>query len=158
MRTEALNSVGKLFSLAYPEMYVFHLTRLKFTQNVISRNNVKPAIDQFAWIPDEILQIVSTSAEIRCIWNAIGLTTYTNKRTFITSRSLAEQVIFDYILPLPSIATSSATKEKEIDEVSWTDRLLITMRHLNEKSIVVLIGLSGLKSVYVYAFFFRNGY
>jgi sister-chromatid-cohesion protein PDS5 len=27
VRTEALNSVGKLFSLAYPEMYVFHPTR-----------------------------------------------------------------------------------------------------------------------------------
>ena len=64
---------------------------------------------------------------------------------------MVEQVIFDYILPLPSIATSSATKEKEVDELSWTDRLLITMRHLSEKSIVVLIGLSGLKSVYVYA-------
>ena len=72
MRTEALNSVGKLFSLAYPEMYVFHLMRLKFTQNVISRNNVKLAIDQFAWIPDEILQIVATSTEIRYIWNAFG--------------------------------------------------------------------------------------
>lgn len=151
MRTEALNSVGKLFSLAYPEMYVFHPTRLKFTQNVISRNNVKLAIDQFAWIPDEILQIVATNAEIRCIWNSI-CSTYTNQRTF--SRSLVEQVVFDYILPLPSIATSSATKEKEVDEVSWTDRLLITMRHLSEKSIVVLIGLSGLKSVYVYAPFF----
>jgi sister chromatid cohesion protein PDS5 len=69
---------------------------------------------------------------------------------------LAEQVIFDYILPLPSIATSSATKEKEVDEVSWTDRLLITMRHLSEKSIVVLIGLSGLKSLYVYALFFTT--
>ena len=82
--------------------------------------------------------------------------TYTNQRTFISSRSLVEQVIFDYILPLPSIATSSATKEKEVDEVSWTDRLLITMRHLSEKSIEALIGLSGLKSVYVYAppFFF----
>lgn len=69
---------------------------------------------------------------------------------------MAEQVIFDYILPLPSIATSSATKEKEVDEVSWTDRLLITMRHLSEKSIEALIGLSSLKSVYVYALFFAT--
>lgn len=69
---------------------------------------------------------------------------------------MAEQVIFDYILPLPSIATSSATKEKEVDEVSWTDRLLITMRHLSERSIDALIGLSGLKSLYVYALFTRR--
>ena len=80
------------------------------------------------------------------------------KELLFFSRSLAEQVIFDYILPLPSMATSSATKEKEVDEVSWTDRLLITMRHLSERSIVALIGLSGLKSVYVYAppFFFSQ--
>ena len=81
---------------------------------------------------------------------------HTNQKTFISSRSLVEQVIFDYILPLPSIATSSATKEKEVDETSWTDRLLITMRHLSEKSIVVLIGLTCLKSVYVYALFFSQ--
>ena len=88
----------------------------------------------------------------------IGSITYTNQRThiYISSRSLAEQVIFDYILPLPSIATSSATKEKEVDEVSWTDRLLITMRHLSEKSIEALIGLSSLKSVYVYVLFFAT--
>ena len=156
MRTEALNSVGKLFSLAYPEMYVFNPTRFKFTQNVISRNNVKQAIDQFAWIPDEILQIVATSAEIRCTRNTISSMTYTNQRTFISLRSSVEQVVFDYILPLPSIATSSATKEKEVDEVSWTDRLLITMRHLSEKSIVVLIGLTCLKSAYVWALFFAT--
>ena len=89
-------------------------------------------------------------------WNTIGSTIYTNHRTFISSRALVDQVMFAYILPLPSIATSSATKEKEVDEVSWTDRLLITMRHLSEKSIVVLIGLSGLKSVYVYALFFSR--
>ena len=153
MRAEALNSVGKLFNLAYPEMYVFRYTRLKLSQNVISRNNDKLAIDQFAWIPDEILQIAATSAEIRCVWNAIGSTTYTNSKN---SRSLVEQVMFDYIIPLPSIATSSATKE--VDEVSWTDRLLITMRHLSEKSIVVLIGLSCIKSVYVYALYFGKGY
>jgi sister-chromatid-cohesion protein PDS5 len=78
VRTEALNSVGRLFSLAYPEMYVFHPTRLKFTQNVLSQNNVKIAIDQFAWIPDEILQMVAVSAEVRCIWITIGSTTFTN--------------------------------------------------------------------------------
>lgn len=78
------------------------------------------------------------------------------KELLFFSRSLAEQVIFDYILPLPSMATSSATKEKEVDEVSWTDRLLITMRHLSERSIVALIGLSGLKSLYVYTLFFTT--
>ena len=89
---------------------------------------------------------------------AFGIPSVRRPTLIISSRSLAEQVIFDYILPLPSIATSSATKEKEVDEVSWTDRLLITMRHLSEKSIVVLIDLSGLKSVYIYALFCLNRY
>lgn len=82
-----------------------------------------------------------------------SINTHVNQRTLVSSRSVVEQVMFDYILPLPSIATSSATKEKEVDEVSWTDRLLITMRHLSEKSIAVLIGLSCLKSLYVSSFF-----
>ncbi|KAF8970162.1 armadillo-type protein [Flammula alnicola] len=109
VRTEALNSIGKLYSLAWPEI----------------ENNEPSALKQFAWIPDEILQMTLAGPEIR---------------------ALVEQVLFDYILPLPSISTSSASKDKEVDEVAWTDRLLNTIRFLSEKSIAVLITLSGLKS------------
>ena len=55
-----------------------------------------------------------------------------------------EQVIADYILPLPSGAGTS--KGPEVDEVAWTDRLLCVMRYLSEKSIKALLGLSGIKA------------
>jgi sister-chromatid-cohesion protein PDS5 len=61
---------------------------------------------------------------------------------------LVEQVLAEHIIPLPSVVTSSATKEKDVDDIAWTDRLLIVMRYLTEKSTQLLIGLSGLKSQY----------
>jgi len=62
-------------------------------------------------------------------------------------RSLVEQILFDYILPLPSISTSSATKDREVDESAWTDRLLHTTRYLGERPMELLISLSGLKAM-----------
>ena len=112
VRNQALNSIGKLYSLAYPEI----------------ENNDPAAIQRFAWIPDEIIQVTSANLE---------------------ARSLVEQVLAEYIIPLPSLSTSSATKEKDVDEVSWADRMLIVMRYLSEKSTQLLIGLSGLKIPYV---------
>jgi sister-chromatid-cohesion protein PDS5 len=94
-------------------------------------NNDRAAIKQFAWIPDEIIQTTSASTEIR---------------------TLVEQVLAEYVIPLPSLTTSSATKEKEVDEVAWTDRLLNVMRYLSEKSVQQLIGLSGLKALCVVDF------
>ncbi|PPQ70235.1 hypothetical protein CVT25_011295 [Psilocybe cyanescens] len=108
VRTQALNSIGRLYSLAYPEI----------------ENNEPTAIKQFRWIPEEVLSIATTTE----------------------TRALVEQVLFDYILPLPSISTSSATKEKEVDEVAWTDRLLSVMRNVSQKTSTLLLGLSGLKS------------
>lgn len=114
VRSQAMNSIGKIYSLAYAEI----------------ENNDPAAITQFAWIPDEILQFTAANVELR---------------------ALVEQILADYIIPLPSIATSSATKEKEVDEIAWTDRLLNTMRYLSEKSVQLLIGLSGLKSTCVHS-------
>jgi sister-chromatid-cohesion protein PDS5 len=112
VRTQALNSIGKLYNLAYPEI----------------ENNDPAAIQRFAWIPDEIIQVTSSNSE---------------------TRSLVEQVLADYIIPLPSLSTS-ATKEKDVDEISWADRMLIVMRFLSEKSTQLLIGLSGIKVLYVH--------
>ena len=92
VRIQALNSIGKLYSLAYPEI----------------ENNDHAAIQRFAWIPDEIIQTTAANLEIR---------------------TLVEQVLAEFILPLPSVG-----KEKDVDEVAWTDRLLIVMRYLTEKS------------------------
>ncbi|KIM42318.1 hypothetical protein M413DRAFT_444743 [Hebeloma cylindrosporum] len=110
VRTEALNSVGRLYNLAYPEL----------------ESNVKAAIQQFSWIPNEVLVMALAAPE---------------------TRSLVEQILFDYILPLPSISTSSATKDKEVDESAWTDRLLYTTQYLGQKSMDILISLSGLKNI-----------
>jgi len=107
-----LHSIGKLYSLAYPEI----------------EDNDRAAIQQFAWIPDEIIQTTSANTEIR---------------------SSVEQILAEYIIPLPSMTTSSSTKEKEVDEATWTDRLLNVMRYLSEKSVQLLIGLAGLKALCV---------
>ena len=57
------------------------------------------------------------------------------------SRVAAENSIAEYVFPL---ITSSA-KEPEIEEPIWTDRLLTTMKFLNERGINHLISFSGLK-------------
>lgn len=63
-------------------------------------------------------------------------------------RALAEQVIAEYILPLPSLA-GAAGKGADIDETAWTDRLLCTMGLLDPVAINTLLGLSGIKAKYV---------
>ena len=73
------------------------------------------------------------------------------------TRALVEQVLHDYLLPLPSLPSSSSGKdrgkgkdkeerEQGVDEEAWTERLLNVMRSLSEGSVNVLIGLSGIKS------------
>ena len=65
---EALNAVGKLYSLAYPEMCVQFSLCSRSTlvlKCVCSENNDHAAIKHFGWIPDEILKITSTSSEVR---------------------------------------------------------------------------------------------
>ncbi|KAI0646530.1 armadillo-type protein [Trametes meyenii] len=108
VRTEAFHAIGRLYSLAYPEI----------------ENNDPAAVQQFAWIPGTILRSASVSREVKAI---------------------AEQTIADFILPLPSLPSSSSSKGAEIDEVAWTDRLLLTMRYLDEVSINTLYSFSNLK-------------
>ncbi|KIL63535.1 hypothetical protein M378DRAFT_192889 [Amanita muscaria Koide BX008] len=105
VRAEALNSLAKLYNLAYPEI----------------ENNEPSAVKQFAWIPDEVLQMVMKNNEVRVV---------------------VEQVLAEFILPLPS-----NTKGVNVDEVVWIDRLLHTMKYLTQTSINALLGLSGLKNM-----------
>ena len=58
-----------------------------------------------------------------------------------SNRPVAEQVLFDYILPPPG----------KDEEAAWTDRLLTTMEFLDEKAIGILMSLSGLKLAYVHS-------
>jgi sister-chromatid-cohesion protein PDS5 len=57
------------------------------------------------------------------------------------SRVAAEHSLAEYVFPL----ISSSAKDPEIEEPIWTDRILTTMKFLNEKGISTLIGFSGLK-------------
>ncbi|KAH9039613.1 armadillo-type protein [Lactarius pseudohatsudake] len=103
VRIEALNSIGKLYSLAYPEI----------------ENGDQGAIKQFSWIPESLLQM-SQSQEVKVA---------------------AENSLAEYVFPL----IASSAKDPEIEEPIWTDRLLTTMKFLNERGIGSLISFSGLK-------------
>ncbi|KAF8271886.1 armadillo-type protein [Lactarius quietus] len=91
VRIEALNSIGKLYSLAYSEI----------------ENGDQGAIKHFSWIPESLLQM-SQSQEVKVA---------------------AENTLAEYVFPL----ISSSAKDSEIEESIWTDRLLTTMKFLNEK-------------------------
>ncbi|TFK86665.1 hypothetical protein K466DRAFT_492369 [Polyporus arcularius HHB13444] len=108
VRVEAFKAIGKLYSIAYPEI----------------ENNDPGAIKQFAWIPSTILHNGSINADVK---------------------SLAEETIAEYILPLPTPPAASSSKGSEVDEVAWTDRLLLTMRHLDDVSVNTLYSFSNVK-------------
>jgi sister-chromatid-cohesion protein PDS5 len=57
------------------------------------------------------------------------------------SRVAAENSIAEYVFPLITLSA----KDPEIEEPIWTDRLLTTMKFLNERGINYLISFSGLK-------------
>lgn len=54
-------------------------------------------------------------------------------------------MIATYILPLPS--ASSSGKMAEVDELAWTERLLCTMRFVDEGAGNVLRGMSNVRGV-----------
>ncbi|TBU45152.1 armadillo-type protein [Dichomitus squalens] len=110
VRVEAFNAIGRLYSLAYPEI----------------ENNDPAAIQHFSWVPSSILHSASINRDVK---------------------ALVEQTLADYILPLPTLPASSASKGTETDEVAWTDRLLLTMRYLDEAAFGILSGLTNLKVV-----------
>jgi sister-chromatid-cohesion protein PDS5 len=54
---------------------------------------------------------------------------------------MAEQVVAEHILPLPVVG-----KDKpDTDDAAWTDRLLLTMGHLDEKAVNGLLAQTNLK-------------
>ncbi|KAJ3999568.1 armadillo-type protein [Lentinula boryana] len=88
-------------------------------------NNNLIAISKFSWIPDELLRM--TTIVVDC-------------------RTVVEQVLSEYILPLPPYTPNPLNdRVAEVDETAWTDRLLNVMRYLTDQSITALIVLSNLK-------------
>jgi sister chromatid cohesion protein PDS5 len=49
------------------------------------------------------------------------------------------------MFPLPAATANEKSKETGIDEGSWTDRLLTTMKYLDEKGVKALINYSSIK-------------
>ncbi|KAF8899783.1 armadillo-type protein [Gymnopilus junonius] len=119
VRTQALNSIGRLYSLAYPEI----------------ENKDKAAITQFGWIPDEMLLDVAAGAPTRALVEQVLYDYILPLPSMSTSSSSSSKD-----------KEKERDKDKDVDEVAWTDRLLGTMRTLGDKSRTMLITLSGIKS------------
>ncbi|CAO1625621.1 unnamed protein product [Jaminaea pallidilutea] len=92
VRHEAQEGLGRLFSLAYPEI----------------ENHDPAATKQFAWIP-----------------NAMMTSAYSESASLCPLIAACEK----YILPLPSRAE---------DEGTWVNRLLMVMKHLDERGTKAL--------------------
>lgn len=58
------------------------------------------------------------------------------------ARSIAEQVLAEYVFPLQPLGS----KGTDVNDAAWTERLLHTMKFLDEKATQHLINLSGLKT------------
>uniref|UniRef100_D8QDI4 Uncharacterized protein n=1 Tax=Schizophyllum commune (strain H4-8 / FGSC 9210) TaxID=578458 RepID=D8QDI4_SCHCM len=81
-------------------------------------NNDAQAVRRFSWIPQEILTSAGVNLEVRHI---------------------AEQVLLEYILPLPTPNSPSTSKNVEVDEVAWTERLLNVMQYLLKEQVNTLL-------------------
>lgn len=97
--------------------------------------NDPAAIQQFSWIPGIILS--KTPPEVR-----YGPIVSSLSCLISIVRSIAEQVLADYVFPFQP----SGSKATDVNEVAWTERLLHTMKFLDEKATQHLINLSGLKT------------
>ncbi|EST07987.1 Armadillo-type fold [Kalmanozyma brasiliensis GHG001] len=100
VRKESLEAVGKLFDMAYSEI----------------DNNDAAAIQQFAWIPQEVL---------KCL--------YTGNSDM---QVLVAAAVEKYILPMPT--------NLDEDEAAWTSRLLLVMKYLEPEATKGLLRLSNL--------------
>ncbi|KAI0047729.1 cohesin-associated protein Pds5 [Auriscalpium vulgare] len=106
VRVEALHSIGKLFSVAYPEI----------------ESGDPAATQQFAWIPETLLHMSVTTQEVK---------------------AAIEPVLAEFVFPLPALSSS---KGADVDDSAWTDRLLTTMKFLDEKAVNALLSMSGVKA------------
>ncbi len=100
VRREALGAVGRLFDMAVSEI----------------DNNDAAAIQQFAWIPQEVF---------KCI--------YAGQHDL---ELLVAATVEKYILPVPANADD--------DEAAWTNRLLLVMKYLEPDATKAMLRLSNL--------------
>ena len=98
-----------------------------------SENNDPAAIAQFSWMPQTILHAAHVSADSRLVL-AFTRPIYGIDEDY--NRAMAELIISQYILPLPS---------KGEDEVAWTEQFLMVMKYLDDRATIMLLNMSGLK-------------
>ncbi|CDU25263.1 related to PDS5-precocious dissociation of sister chromatids [Sporisorium scitamineum] len=100
VREESLEAVGKLFDMAYSEI----------------DNNDPAAIQQFAWIPQEVFKCLYAGGNDMQI--------------------LVAATVEKYILPIPA--------NLDEDEAAWTNRLLLVMKYLEPEATKALLRISNL--------------
>lgn len=100
VRRESLEAVGKLFDMAFSEI----------------ENNDPAAIQQFAWIPQEVF---------KCLYAGQ-----------VDLQLLVAATVEKYILPIPS--------NLEQDEVAWVNRLLLVIKYLEPEATKALLRLTNL--------------
>ncbi|KAG7091856.1 hypothetical protein E1B28_008258 [Marasmius oreades] len=114
VRQAAATSVARLYSLALPEI----------------ENNDANAIENFSWIPAELL-------------NSLRLT---------ECRPAIEQAFYEHILPLPTSSSGPSTSTSkgtivDIDEVAWTNRLLSTILYIPEGCMIQFLTLTNIRDI-----------
>jgi sister-chromatid-cohesion protein PDS5 len=114
-----------------------------------SENKDSAAILQFAWIPHELFQMIKVTSEVRCVLPFSPRALADLRCSF---RPLVEDVVAEFILPLPSASSAPSTSKSasantgEVDEGVWTDRLLTVMVFLDdEHSMNTLLAFSGVQ-------------
>nr|WJN24945.1 cohesin maintenance factor [Sporisorium sorghi] len=100
VRNESLQAVGKLFDMAFSEI----------------DNNDPAAIQQFAWIPQEVFKCLYAGGNDMQI--------------------LVAATVEKYILPIPA--------NLDDDEAAWTNRLLLVMKYLEPEGTKALLRISNL--------------
>ncbi|KAJ1033876.1 hypothetical protein NDA16_000084 [Ustilago loliicola] len=100
VRRESLQAIGKLFDMAYSEI----------------ENNDPAAIQQFAWIPQEVF---------KCLYAGQ-----------VDLQLLVAATVEKYILPIPT--------NLDEDEAAWTNRLLLVMKYLEPEATKAMLRLSNL--------------
>nr|WJN24942.1 cohesin maintenance factor [Pseudozyma pruni] len=100
VRKESLEAIGRLFDMAYSEI----------------DNNDPAAIQQFAWIPQEVFKALYAGQ--------------------VDLHTLVSATVEKYILPLST--------NPDDDEAAWTHRLLLVMKYLDPEGTRALLRLSNL--------------
>lgn len=88
--------------------------------------------------------MAATTVEVKSV-EMFKSSAITNSLFHASHRTIGEQVIGEYILPLPSPTPTSNSRANDVDEGAWTDRLLFVMKFLDEMAVNALLSLSGMK-------------